>query len=307
VCVCVCVCVCVARHLATHTRRVSVGWGTKRRGRLQPWIHLHHALISLDPYKRYIMPICSIASVSGSSATAASTIVVVLPTPLWRFNFEQVDFSTSNLQITNVGSAATSPATRSSTSVTWDNNNKKVGTASCLIGGATAANEFIRLPNLTSADVSNGITVCMWARVTSFKTGYPRFFQFQNGSTLFTLAFYAPVTGTTNKGYLSLYDSGRGWQTIGTVNIADAQWQHFAYTTSASGSSTTTTTVYHNGIQIYQQGGNQFLTTSFNTNVIGTSNMDVGSESIKGNVDDFRLYNSVLNLSQINAIYAQTT
>ena len=150
---------------------------------------------------------------------------------------------------------------------------------------------------------TNGLTIACWFR-SNYNSNNARIFDFASANT-----------GTSNNIRLlinnnalqfEIYTSSNNTSSI-TGNINDNSWNHIAITMNYTNNNTSTITTYINGST---SGANTFSNKSYPNNVarpysyLGKSN--TGQPQFFGNIDDFRIYNSVLSQTDITNLYNNT-
>ena len=153
---------------------------------------------------------------------------------------------------------------------------------------------YIKVP--AHATTNSGITYCYWAIASSSNPTYTRIFDFGNGGPSNNIINYI------SSGYLrfNIWNNNSSYYDIAVVpNFTNNSLYHIAWTLT-----------YPQGWKIYVNGS-LYNTTSAgwypqaitrNSCLLGTDNWG-GSSHLSGSIGDFRIYNGILDSSQINSIY----
>ena len=166
--------------------------------------------------------------------------------------------------------------------------------------------------NTSPITSTNGLTICFWCKL-NYNTidAYNRIFDFGNTNGVDNFFFFINAMDISNNIYLlgSYYNSTLT-QTNSTTKLSNNVWYHFAITLPYSTPSITpltqsTATVYINAV--YDTTSNIFYpaNTTRNKCYVGKSILD-NTKNFIGNIDDFRIYNTVLSASDISTIYSNT-
>jgi len=203
-----------------------------------------------------------------------------------------LDSSGNNYNLTNNGA-------------TFDVNNYVKGNGSVSFNHANQA--FLRIPpiNLFSIQSINGISFSLWFRMNTTNTGnYPRIFDFNNGISP-TASKWILISrhSTNNKLNFDINNTANpSGNKITTNDYIDGNWHHIVWTINNVGR-----------WDIYIDGAVASFTTALPTNVnienitfsdnyFGKSGVS-GDGFLSGNIDDFRIYNSVLTSSNVSELY----
>jgi microcystin-dependent protein len=171
----------------------------------------------------------------------------------------------------------------------------------------TSANQtkYVTLPSFTTTN--SGLTFSCWFE-SNYNSTWARIFDFGNGagSNNILLAI------NNNSLIFGIYQGSTVSQpaVLTSYNSNNNKWNHIAITMTyaASGSTTSNVIFYLNGVSV-SNTSNQFyypLAMTRTLNYIGRSNWSADPEFF-GNIDDFRVYNTVLNQTQILSIYNSKT
>jgi prepilin-type N-terminal cleavage/methylation domain-containing protein len=156
-------------------------------------------------------------------------------------------------------------------------------------------NDTVVVPSSLTADLQlKNFTVSLWFRIETMPNDFPTILKKQapppNGGTNrnYTISFIKSngniSVSSTFAGVMKTLNSGN--------NVNDGQWHHLAYTVTGS-----TQTLYVDGLQKGTQ-------TNTGTPDTQTSNVEIsnvsGGELFNGWVDDVRIYNRALSLTEVN-------
>ena len=192
---------------------------------------------------------------------------------------------------------AVSPAISANTSVT---------TMCTFNGGATSsgAYSFINLQTISSLTLSDGFTICMFIYSTKTSGGDTYIFALNNpGISGGTYAGGLCISQSATSPYNKYVFNNAG--TTNAVTLTPNTWVHYAVTINSSN----LYNVYLNGVLTLSNITNPFsypTATNFTLNSLGSYSPIGPHNTFKGNMADFRLYNSVLSAGEITAIYNGT-
>ena len=172
-------------------------------------------------------------------------------------------------------------------------------------GGTSSGNySFINLQTLSSLTLSEGFTICMFIYSTK-----------NSGGDTYILALNNQgVSGGNYPGGLCISQSANTpynkyvFNNGGVTNAATITpntWVHYAVTINSSN----VYNVYLNGVLTLSSITNPYsypTATNFTLNSLGSYSPIGPHNTFKGNMADFRLYNSVLTAGEITAIYNGT-
>lgn len=193
-----------------------------------------------------------------------------------------------------------------------------------LYAGATVTPSIYKLytPSITLASASSqylltssftpttaGLSFAFWYKSNGSGT-WGRIFDFGNGNSSDNI-LCSPVavsdTSVSNSLGFSSYSGSTGINKyITDINYNDNTWRHVVWTLTyaTSGSATSTWNIYINGVLKTTFTAYYPNTAVTRTNAyIGRSNW-AADGYYNGNIDDFRIYNTVLTASQANTIYS---
>jgi hypothetical protein len=162
----------------------------------------------------------------------------------------------------------------------------RVGSGSMIFDSTSY--QYIQIPSFTS-DV-NGMSFSMWFKSNN-SSNWSRIFSFGNGSNRDIEMFIF-----TN---ILMIKSGTVFNNA-TSNINDNKWRHIAWIINSNG----TTNFYLDGINIYTTTITYPQSITRDINYIGKS-YTPSDPYFNGSIDDFRVYNRVLTISEVVFIRAQ--
>ena len=172
-------------------------------------------------------------------------------------------------------------------------NGASISTSDAVVGSgslqlAASSSQYVQLPTFTIG--SSGLTFACWFR-TPGSTNYARIFDFGNGPGSDNIILN--IQG--NK----LYVGGSGVYSSTGVSVNDNVWRHVAWTLDTNNN----WIVYVNGASVWSASGQSYPSAiSRSSNYIGKSNWGT-DPYFDGAVDDFRVYNAVLTLSDVSNLY----
>lgn len=172
-------------------------------------------------------------------------------------------------------------------------------------GGTSSGNySFIDLQTISSLTLSQGFTICMFIYSTK-----------NSGGDTYILALNNQgVSGGNYPGGLCISQSANTpydkyvFNNGGVTNAATITpntWVHYAVTINSSN----VYNVYLNGVLTLANITNPYsypTATNFTINSLGSYSPAGPHNTFKGNMADYRLYNTVLTAGEINAIYIGT-
>jgi hypothetical protein len=173
------------------------------------------------------------------------------------------------------------------------------------IQNTSTQTKFVTLPSFTTTN--NGLTFACWFR-SNYNQNLSRIFEFGNVTNTGSNNIILDVNNNGLR--LSIFQGAVATNpnVVSSYNINNNTWYHIAITMTyaASGSATSNVIFYLNGVSI-SNTSNQFYYPPAMTrtlNYIGRS-LWIDPEFF-GNVDDFRVYNTVLTASEVNTILNDT-
>jgi DUF1680 family protein len=146
----------------------------------------------------------------------------------------------------------------------------------------------------------NDLTIATWVKLNAVTT-WTRIFDI--GSSTTVNMFLTPSSGSAIRFAITTNGSGSEQRINGTAALPSGSWQHVAVTLTGS-----TGTLYVNGVQV---GTNTAMTLkpsslgSTTKNYIGRS--QYSDPYLNGLVDDFRIYDRALSVSEIQALAGSST
>jgi hypothetical protein len=167
--------------------------------------------------------------------------------------------------------------------------------------------------DFNAINIKNGISFCLWYKATSSSGLYSRIFEFGTG---------ASPTGTSRAIMINRSSTTTGIQfgifnvatdgNAGTVSMIDDNtndfynntWYHLIWTISPTG----IWNIYINGIKKYENQQRTVIPpfTIANKAYYFGKSKHTSDGYFDGNIDDFRIYDFILDQDQINAIYNNT-
>ena len=168
------------------------------------------------------------------------------------------------------------------------NTRAKNGTYSMeALSGWTGSSDFVTMPTGRSYTASNGLSFSFWfyhlndsppaPTMCDYVSGDIKFVAKQNGATwVFANSAESPSSGLN-------------------------AWHHACVTIANNDSYTAGYAAYHNGV-LFDTGIITALNGTLPLGKIGDS-YQYGEYSMKGNIDEFRIYNKVLTQSEITGLY----
>ena len=172
-------------------------------------------------------------------------------------------------------------------------------------GGTSSGNySFINLQTLSSLTLSQGFTICIFIYSTKNSGGDTYILALNNqGVSGGNYAGGLCISQSTNSPYNKYVFNNGGVTNAAT--IPPNTWTHYAVTINSSN----VYNVYLNGVLTLSNITNPFsypTATNFTLNSLGSYSPAGPHNTFKGNMADYRLYNSVLTVEEINAIYIGT-
>lgn len=209
-------------------------------------------------------------------------------TPLCQFNFDNSIANVGNTVIlSNLGDPVTYVADR-------------FGNANAAIN--FAANNVLWSNSMTNLPTGNAtLSVSFWVKYNAVATN--DIFGYGTNSSYGAIGFqeYVSNSSTSSSGIAIRQPSGTVSLSANHFTFINT-WYHYVVTT-APGSGGSVTKVYRNGALIYNTTA-PFRNIQLDTFTIGNYIFS-SSSSFNGALDDFRVYNSELNTTQINQIYTE--
>lgn len=244
-------------------------------------------------------------SIIGSAKISGSGNILTYVSPntqdlslIYYYRFEFSDISG-----TLIGSYVNNTTTYNATlynGASISSNDYKTGNRSLYLSAASS--QYVNINPFTTG--INGITVACWFR--SNNTGnWGRIMDFGNGPNSNT--FLISVNGNnSNKLYFAVSNNGTEVSTTTNYSPNNNTWIHLVWTMTyaTSGSSTCIWNVYINGA-LYGTYNNKYYPqpVSRSNNYLGRSNW-TGDSYYNGYIDDFKMYNRILSLSDVNKLYS---
>ena len=173
-----------------------------------------------------------------------------------------------------------------------------------LLYNTTTANNYCNVsPNITT----NGVTIACWFR-SNYNLNNARIFDFATANTGTSDNIRLLINNNALRFDICVGTTLDSSSYITSGNINDNSWNHIAITMNYTTNNTSTITTYINGLT---STPNTFInkkypnTTTRSYSYLGKSNT-TGDPQFFGNIDDFRIYNDVLNDTQISSLYTDT-
>ena len=186
--------------------------------------------------------------------------------------------------------------------------NSTVTTMCTFNGGGTSggAYSYINLQTISGLVLSQGFTICMFIYSTKSSGGDSYIFNLNNTSGnvangIFTngICISQPSVPTYNKYVFNNYGN------TPAIVISPNTWTHLAITLNSSN----IYNVYINGVINLAPQTNPYAyitATTFTNNSLGYYAPANAHNSFRGNIADFRFYNTVLTATEISAVYNGT-
>lgn len=164
---------------------------------------------------------------------------------------------------------------------------------------ARANQQYIELPTLVqnNPNFNNGFTVTAWAKFSASAGSWERVFDFGNGTNINNI--FLGRQGTSNNLVLGIHDPGTDNYLVANNAISDTNWHFWGATCDGIGGCK----LYKDGVMIAQS-----TTMKIPANVARTKNYLAKSNwspdaYLEGGVDEFKVFDSVLSVSEISSIY----
>ena len=225
---------------------------------------------------------------SEISSIYQSGIVPTLPDLLIEYNF-----SSSYINGTTIKNVASS--SYNGTLINGTKTNVNASTSTSLMFASFNSSYYNYIQVASHATTNSGITYCYWAIVSSNNPTYTRIFDFGNGGPSNNII----NSISSNNLEFSLYNNTSVYYYTADINFTNSTLYHIAWTlTYPQGWN-----IYVNG-KLYTtiSGGWYPQSITRNSCLLGRDNWE-GYSFLNGSIGDFRVYNGVLNASQINSIY----
>jgi hypothetical protein len=174
-------------------------------------------------------------------------------------------------------------------SLTYQSSDKVYGDASI---NFTSTNGYLLTPSYNFATYfNNAITISFWLKRKGLNT---------SGDVIIYNGANTQIQRNSTNNYWSFNLFGNIGNTNGFLNdfTADNTWNHYVWMAERIGTQTKIT-VFKNGSQVYTNTAGTW--TPPNNNF--TISSDITTNTLIGNLDDFRIYNKVLTNNEINALY----
>ena len=219
-------------------------------------------------------------------------------TPIIWYKFKQ-NASTTSTDITNDGSLGAALNAKLMNGATLGTSDSPVGSTSLIIQNSTPkistdpTGQYLSIPAFS---LGGSFTVSLWFKKASAAESSARLFDFSNGING-NKAFLLGFTGTSGNLFLGRYDAlGGANYTTNTTNYCDNKWHHVVLTYNG-----TTYTVYVDNAVIKSQVAPGVETVNRINNYIARSSWPDPYGSLS--LDDFRIYNTALNSTDLTSLY----
>ena len=182
----------------------------------------------------------------------------------------------------------------------------KLGSSSLSL--TASSSQYAQISNFTST--TNGLTFAFWYKSNGSGV-WSRIFDFGNGSANENIFVTANSGGNNLQCGYYYGSSGTSYSsTLSDINYNDNVWRHVVWTLTyaTTGSATSTWNVYVNGVNKSSVSTNAYPTTSVTraNSYIGRSGW-AADAYYNGNIDEFRIYDTVLNATDVTALYNNTS
>ena len=184
----------------------------------------------------------------------------------------------------------------------------KLGTSSLSL--TASLSQYAQISNFTPT--TGGLTFAFWYKSNS-SGNYARIFDFSNSSSTdnILLSPSAPLAAGTNRLLIQVFVGSvvTGQVLLTDINYNDNVWRHIAWTLTyaASGSSTSTWNVYVNGVNKLSGSTYQYPSISVTRTLSYIGKSAFADPYYNGNIDDFRIYNTVLSEADVSVLYNTST
>ena len=255
---------------------------------------------------------CLQSIISKNSVVQAPVVYTVQSTKLriwYKFNSNLTNSAPSFLGSNNGTIVSGSNATNTQIAISpVISGNSSISNMNTFNGGGTNGGNYtyINLQTISGLVLSQGFTICMYIYSTKTSGGDSYIFNLNNTSGnvangIFTngICISQPSVATYNKYVFNNYGN------TPAIVIPPNTWTHLAISLSASN----IYNVYINGVINLSSQTNPYAyvtATTFTNNSLGFYAPAGPHNSFRGNMADFRFYNTVLTAEEINAIHIGT-
>ena len=182
----------------------------------------------------------------------------------------------------------------------------KLGSSSLSL--TASSSQYAQISNFTST--TNGLTFAFWYKSNGSGV-WSRIFDFGNGSANENIFVTANSGGNNLQCGYYYGSSGTSYSsTLSDINYNDNVWRHVVWTLTyaTTGSATSTWNVYVNSVNKSSVSTNAYPTTSVTrvNSYIGRSGW-AADAYYNGNIDEFRIYDTVLSATDVTALYNNTS
>jgi len=167
--------------------------------------------------------------------------------------------------------------------------------------------DYVDMGNVSSLnfDKTSSFTLSTWIKTNS-TTGFPTFLGKLQNSPRTGYGIYLVNSGVGTVGgvgFTITNSSGNAIEVRGSINVANNNWHHIVVTYSGSSAAS--------GVKIYTDGilnTNSTVTDALSSATTSTASFQVGafnngSQPFTGQIDDPRIYNYPLTVTQIKTLY----
>ena len=225
---------------------------------------------------------------------------VVRPYAWWKFDSAgcKTDSSGNNYHLTTGGTEATCASSFV----------KRGDTASNFVSSSSQSFKVPRTMGLPAIQAASGITIVFWFLASTSSASYARIFDFSVGAdnTAVDTSCLISRRDTANTIRLEI-----GSTTYTTANaVVDGQWHHFCWSVSTGGD----WRIWLDGTQVVGTSAESFTAANQKNANLPTpaSGKDYqyylgrqpsSADYLTGNLDDFRIYKTVLTTAQVTTLY----
>jgi len=177
-----------------------------------------------------------------------------------------------------------------------------IGKSAIFNGGAQTGNGYLQIDssfNLYNTWNGNGITLSVWFKYKTGTAQFSRIFNFSvNDSPSNQFGISKNDTHSNGSLYFFMFHNGTEYTSISNNNVYTFdKWHHIAWSISAAGE----WNVYIDNVRQNFTRTNGIPNVVFNKNYFGKS-MYTSNNMLTGNIDDFRIYNKELSVTEIDAL-----
>ena len=179
----------------------------------------------------------------------------------------------------------------------------KLGSSSLSL--TASLSQYAQISNFTPT--TGGLTFAFWYKSNGSGT-WARIFDFSNGPSSDNILMSPNNNGSGGLGFNVFIGVSSSDHTLSDINYNDNVWRHIVWTLSyvASGSLTSTWNLYVNGVNKYSNSTKAYPLTSVTRTLSYIGKSAWADAFYNGYIDEFRIYNSVLSATDVNALYTAT-